>query len=112
MGEYCFERIGLSPLFSEAGSMCGKQERIPPTSKGGNRTIFHVDCEPGELNNRVPGCIALVSELKPFLKAALDALQTVPAHPAWKQRIDDLKNQWPDTKELADLEGINPNIFA
>ncbi len=40
----------------------------------GDRVIVHVDCEPGEINNRIPGCIAIHSELKPFLESALENL--------------------------------------
>ena len=40
----------------------------------GDRVIVHVDCEPGEINNRIPGCIAVHSELKPFLDGALENL--------------------------------------
>jgi acetolactate synthase-1/2/3 large subunit len=76
-----------------------------------NRTIFHADCEIGELNNRVTGCTTLVSELNPFLKAANKLVSRVKIDPAWVKRIDELKRRWPDTSELGDIEGINPNLF-
>ena len=31
--------------------------------------IHHVDCDPGELNNRVPGCLTTVAQLAPFIDA-------------------------------------------
>ena len=34
----------------------------------GARVIYHVDCEPGEINNRVPGCHAIVADLADFFK--------------------------------------------
>ena len=44
----------------------------------GDRVIVHVDCEPGEINNRIPGCIAVHSELKSFLEAAWKNLVPMP----------------------------------
>ena len=35
----------------------------------GERAIYHVDCEAGEINNRVKGCEAIVSPLLDFLQA-------------------------------------------
>jgi acetolactate synthase-1/2/3 large subunit len=77
----------------------------------GRRVIFHVDCEEGEINNRVTGCHALVSELNPFLEAAWEASPSATIDPPWGERISELREQWPDTKELGDVEGINPNVF-
>ena len=77
----------------------------------GQRTICHVDCEPGELNNRVKDCRPLISELAPFLDHALSRPGPVPEHPAWRDRISALRAQWPDTGELRDVPGINPNQF-
>jgi len=78
----------------------------------GGRIIYHIDCEPGEINNRVKDCVALVSELNPFLA---EATAVLPAGGKvsmdWTGRIAGLKAQWPDTKELADVDGINPNTF-
>jgi acetolactate synthase-1/2/3 large subunit len=77
----------------------------------GQRAIYHVDCEAGELNNRVKDCYPLVSELNPFLIQAADALLSGKASGAWPERISGLKAQWPDTQELTDVLGINPNTF-
>jgi len=77
----------------------------------GRRVIYHVDCEQGELNNRVKGCVTLESELGPFLANANNRRITAPPCPDWIRRIQELKAQWPDTKELGDIEGINPNGF-
>jgi len=75
----------------------------------GRRTIHHVDCEPGELNNRVKDCITLVSELRPFLDYACGKSIPPTNRPEWLERITSLKAEWPDTAELKDVEGINPN---
>jgi len=77
----------------------------------GQRMVYHVDCSPGELNNRVSGCTTLTSGLHPFLDALRAKISTPQNKPAWLARILELKAQWPDTKELAGVEGINPNQF-
>lgn len=75
------------------------------------RAIFHVDCEPGEMNNRVTGCHSLVSELAPFLSRGADRIGGPTIREAWQNRITGLKAEWPDVNELPGLEGINPNVF-
>ena len=77
------------------------------------RTIFHVDCETGELNNRVVGCDAHVSDLNDFLRHALEYLRThqPPDRSAWMAEIKAQERTWPDTGELAGTGGINPNEF-
>jgi acetolactate synthase-1/2/3 large subunit len=74
------------------------------------RRIHHVDCDPGELNNRVPGCDAVVAQLEPFIKALFDAGDQPPREwAAWRGEITELRDRWPDTGELPDVQGINPN---
>lgn len=79
------------------------------------RRIFHVDCEPGEINNRVIGCEPLVMQLGQFLEAALRhpaASRPSPAAVAeWAERIGSLRRQYPDTQELKHAPGINPNAL-
>lgn len=77
-----------------------------------NRKIYHIDCEKGEINNRVKGCKAIVSDLKSFFnefkRYAID--EPFILKEEWLNQINDLKKTWPDTKEL-DPKGINPNVF-
>jgi acetolactate synthase-1/2/3 large subunit len=87
-----------------------RQTGADTVSFKGNRVIYHIDCEPGEMNNRVTECHALVCEVQPFCKAATAQLQAAP-RPAWQSHIRKLREQWPDTQELAGSEGINPNCF-
>lgn len=76
------------------------------------RRFFHVDCEPGELNNRVLGCTTWVEELNPFLKAAVQELPFSAGYrPVWQAELEQLRQQWPDTRELITAIGINPNAF-
>ncbi len=79
----------------------------------GDRVIVHVDCEPGEINNRIPGCVAVHSELKPFLEAAARNLVRAndPQWAAWRAEISALRERFDDRRELGDVQGINPNIF-
>ncbi len=79
----------------------------------GNRVIVHVDCEPGEINNRVTGCIAIPSDLQSFLYGALQNLAGTarPEWAAWRAEIGALRVQYDDRRELAGIQGINPNIF-
>jgi acetolactate synthase-1/2/3 large subunit len=77
----------------------------------GQREIFHVDCEAGELNNRVTGCTIIISEMKPFLRVANQHISKTRLESAWLNRITELKKQWPDTSELNGVDGINPNVF-
>jgi len=75
------------------------------------RPIHHVDCDPGELNNRVKGCDAVVSELSPYIARTLEALddRRQPDRAAWRAEISELQERWPDTGELPNVAGINPN---
>ena len=77
-----------------------------------NRKIYHIDCEKTEINNRVKGCEALVTDLNSFFdnfeKATLKSYFDLSE--IWMNRIKELKNAWPDTKELNPI-GINPNVF-
>lgn len=77
----------------------------------GNREIFHIDCEQGEINNRIKGCHGLVCEIRPFLAAALKSLGEPVRRPSWLDQIQIAKASWPDTQELKELEGINPNVL-
>jgi acetolactate synthase I/II/III large subunit len=79
----------------------------------GDRVIVHVDCEPGEINNRIPGCIAIHSELKPFLESALENLSASvrPEWVSWRAEISALRDRFDDRRELGNIQGINPNIF-
>jgi len=76
------------------------------------RTIFHIDCEPGEINNRVKNCEAIPSEARPFLaQLAEAAVQPGNRLTSWFAKIAKLRQSWPDTGELPGAPGINPNDF-
>lgn len=78
-----------------------------------NRKIYHVDCEQGEINNRVLGCRAVVSDLRPFLTAGIVAAAGMARPPIqdWLDTIRKLRMEWPDDREPRPLQGINPNVL-
>lgn len=80
----------------------------------GDRSIFHIDCESGEINNRIVDCAYQVSDLGSFLKDFLveyDSKSSDPRKVDWLNEINIMRNNWPDTHEITNLNGINPNIF-
>lgn len=79
----------------------------------GNRPIYHLDCDPEQLNNRVVGCESCLGELAeflPLLKAAFES-QPPSSLTAWYDRMEFLKSQRSDVDELKGCKGINPNDF-
>jgi acetolactate synthase-1/2/3 large subunit len=77
------------------------------------RTIFQVDVDAGEMNQRVPGCRAICSDLKLFLAGMLARLgdQDRGRWAEWCAEIAELHERWPDTAETQGAPGINPNAF-
>jgi acetolactate synthase-1/2/3 large subunit len=80
------------------------------------REIYHVDCDVAEMNNRVKGCHAIVSELGPAIRALIEVLVPDSSYLSerfapWTATIHELRRTWPDVDELRDIEGINPNLF-
>jgi len=76
------------------------------------RTIYHVDCDAAEINNRVEGCHVIVADLRTFfaeLEPLLDAPR--PDLAAWRARLCELRQRWPDIAELEGIPGINPNVL-
>jgi acetolactate synthase-1/2/3 large subunit len=75
------------------------------------RTIYHVDVEPGEMNNRVVGCCAVHAALPEFFQAseALLGDAAFPDRSDWVAEIHSLREEWPDTGEATDANGMNPN---
>lgn len=77
-----------------------------------DRKIYHVDCEKAEINNRIKGCEAIIGDLNSFFyefeKESSTKFFDFPDD--WTRHISDLKQTWPDIKELTP-KGINPNVF-
>jgi acetolactate synthase-1/2/3 large subunit len=79
----------------------------------GDRVIHHVDVDPAEINNRVLGCREIVADLRAFLPAAAEraGAHPLPDFSGWVGELADLREEWPDTSELRDIEGVNPNVL-
>src|SRR5947209_16667900 len=106
--------IGRSDFMLVLGSRLDiRQTGADTKSFKSDRVIFHVDCEAGEVNNRVTGCRAVVAELSDFLKAVLSYLsdRAFDERAEWLEEIAELRRTWPDTRELLDIKGINPNAL-
>jgi acetolactate synthase-1/2/3 large subunit len=78
-----------------------------------DRVIFHVDCEPGEMNNRIKGCTTILADLNEFAASALPVARAanLPVRSDWMEEIRTLREAWPDSGELPGLSGINPNVL-
>jgi acetolactate synthase-1/2/3 large subunit len=77
------------------------------------RTIFQVDVDAGEMNNRITGVTAILSDLKRFAAAAVPAARAadLPPRSDWIEEIRGLQARWPDTDEMVGSDGINPNVL-
>lgn len=77
-----------------------------------NRIIYHVDCDECEVNNRIKGCVPVITTLMDFFKnfeeCSLNINFDTPLN--WIDHISALKSKWPDIDELSP-SGINPNVF-
>ena len=112
--------LGASDLLLVLGSRLDvRQTGSQVTEFKGNRTVFHIDCDPGEMNNRVTGCESLVSDLSIFLREALNHFSAraisqagaISQNAKWIAQIEQWRSAWPDTAELSVESGINPNVF-
>jgi acetolactate synthase-1/2/3 large subunit len=77
-----------------------------------SRKIYHIDCEQSEINNRIKGCIPIVSDLNNFFNniEQLINVEKFICPKDWMDYLKGLKQKWPDTNEL-NPKGINPNVF-
>lgn len=106
--------IGAADLLLVIGSRLDIRQTGSETSAfKGNRIIYHVDCESGEINNRVKDCNPITAHLRPFLRTLNEALEheLVSTYSDWLNEINTIRKQWPDTNELINITGINPNIL-
>lgn len=75
-----------------------------------NRTIFHVDIDPTELNNHIRDCDILVDNIELFTNAAQE--MSIPKRESWAEWlgiIQEMRVRWPDTSENHPRRGPNPN---
>ncbi|MEJ7786154.1 MAG: thiamine pyrophosphate-binding protein, partial [Solirubrobacteraceae bacterium] len=80
----------------------------------GDRVIFHVDAEAVEINQRVHGCRAVVADARTFLTelcTRAEDFRGLSGYAAWNEEIAAKRAEWPDTAELPDIAGVNPNVL-
>jgi len=76
-----------------------------------NKIIFHVDVDKAELNNRVIGCCALNIDLNVFFNHDDKSISFIERPNEWFAEIKNSYLLLPDTEELKNINGINPNKF-
>jgi acetolactate synthase I/II/III large subunit len=76
-----------------------------------DKTIFHVDIDSAELNNRISDCNILNLDVAYFLNLVLQSEKINSDIKDWYKELEQKKQKFPDTKELINPKGINPNIF-
>lgn len=78
-----------------------------------NRTIYHVDCEAGEINNRLSKSIGIHADLSAFFDAFEYESRQIDfsERSEWRKELADLKVAHSDLNELKGIKGINPNEF-
>ncbi|MDA9037222.1 thiamine pyrophosphate-binding protein [Flavobacteriaceae bacterium] len=78
-----------------------------------DKKIIRIDCEEGELNNRISPQISLKSDINSFLKRILEKIKSSDfVFNQWHDQIQILKNQYPIEKEIpSQIPFINPIIF-
>jgi acetolactate synthase-1/2/3 large subunit len=105
--------IGKADFILVLGSRLDIRQTGADTIFFGNRKIVHVDCEDGEINNRVKGCFKIVSDLRFFLEElnAFSKHINFKENEEWNNELRLLRREWPDTAEIPKLKGINPNEF-
>jgi acetolactate synthase-1/2/3 large subunit len=106
--------IGEADLIIVLGSRLDIRQTGADTAFFKSKKIIHVDCEPGEINNRIQNCISVHDDLCSFLTGLLAFLQSSEMSvdlTDWVNQIATLKSTWPDVNELPDIVGINPNVF-
>ena len=106
--------FGESDLILVLGSRLDIRQTGADTAFFEKKKIYHVDCEAGEVNNRIKGCVPVVTDVKFFLNKyqSLITNNIFPKKEEWFSYITALKNKWPDKTELSVAANtINPNIF-
>ena len=106
------QAIGHADLLLVLGSRLDiRQTGADTTFFKGDRTIFHVDCEPGEINHRVAGCRGVVGDVRAFLEAVVARTPEPRSWPDWLEELEQARARWPDVDELREIAGINPNAL-
>ncbi|MBE0637787.1 MAG: thiamine pyrophosphate-binding protein [Bacteroidales bacterium] len=104
--------LGSCDLLLVMGSRLDlRQTGIDAESFKANKTIFHIDIDSAELNNRITDCVVLNEDLKCFLDEMNRSDLISNAQNEWLAEIKERYAMLPDTNELKSIRGINPNEF-
>src|ERR1035437_3284999 len=106
--------IGTTDFLLVLGSRLDVRQTGSETqSFKGDRVIFHVDCDAGEINNRIVGCESAVCQLKDFLAVGIKKLPgfQLVERSDWLAQIEAKRQGWPDVRESTGVSGLNPNEF-
>src|ERR1035437_2657322 len=106
--------IGTADFLLVLGSRLDVRQTGSETqSFKGDRIIFHIDCDPGEINNRIVGCESAVCQLKDFLATGIKKLPgfKLVERTDWRAQIEIQRREWPDVRETGQAAGLNPNEF-
>jgi acetolactate synthase I/II/III large subunit len=105
--------IGEADLLIVLGSRLDVRQTGAMTKEfKGDKAIFHVDVETAEMNNRVVDCQTLTDNLPEFLEEAIKSSSIwleKTDYSSWQEQLNTMQQQYADTLELKDIEGINPN---
>ncbi len=104
--------LGNCDLLIVLGARLDIRQTGADTSFFEKRKIYHVDCEKDEINNRIKGCIPIISDLKYFFEEFNKIVdrKEFETKSDWINYIEHEKLKWPDINEVNAI-GINPNIF-
>ena len=104
--------LGTCDLLLVLGSRLDlRQTGADVTSFSERKKIFHIDIDKGELKNRITDCSVLQSDLGVFLVELLATNLRTIDYTNWYNEISAKKQERPDTAELSNIKGINPNKF-
>lgn len=103
--------LGNCDLLYVLGSRLDSRQTGNPLLFKGEKDIFHIDIEEGELNNNIKECTTIHENLADFLPRII--VEGLPSYETleWVEEIENEKKKYPDIKELKNIKGINPNIF-
>jgi acetolactate synthase-1/2/3 large subunit len=101
------------PLVVVGSRLDIRQTGADTPSFAAGRSIYHVNVEAADINSRVMGCEAVVMDAKDFLQTMLTmaADDEFEERSDWMGRILEWRRKWPDTEELKEINGLNPNRF-
>ena len=75
-----------------------------------NKEIYQIDIDANEIDNRITTTASLCGDLTQILPFIENSI-CLTDKPDWIERIEQNKQKYPDTEELTNITGINPNSF-